>query len=270
MCVRAQRVAVPLANQFVAVVGAQSTLAFERELHRVPVDLLNVATGLWHRNYVAHQHGYGARRRVSFFFFFVNRRARRSGVLVGVLNETLVLAGGDAVDVVGVERAATSGVTSVAWQPSNVSLLQCAENRACDECVFGNAYRNVVPCRWCFDAVALDGRCIAADSFCVIGTQRATVIAGWSISFVCLFACLLIAMCRRHTNVSRSVCELSTSLSRRIGVGRQLCARGDAFGQLSRVPRRRPTQIAWLTLLHSAPTPMLCANLSRPKAKWRR
>ena len=116
-------------------------------------------------------------------------------MLVGVLNETLVLAGGDAVDVVGVERAATSGVTSVAWQPSNVSLLQCAENRACDECVFGNAYRNVVPCRWCFDAVALDGRCIAADSFCVIGTQRATVIAGWSILFCFSFVLFCLPVC---------------------------------------------------------------------------
>lgn len=105
--------------------------------------------------------------------------SKKKGVLVGATNTSIVLAGGSAIDVVGVTDEATmNSVTSVVWQASNVTLLECANNTRCDDCVFGNAYRNTVPCRWCFDAETIEGRCIAADSNCLLGTQRATVIAG--------------------------------------------------------------------------------------------
>ena len=104
------------------------------------------------------------------------------GVLVGALNETLVLGGGGTpIDVVGEASEATTATTSamsVTWRAGNVTLLACAENGNCSDCVFDNAYRNVVPCRWCFDATSLDGRCTDASNLCVIGSQRSTVVVG--------------------------------------------------------------------------------------------
>ena len=109
------------------------------------------------------------------FFYSV-----RIGVLVGATNTSIILTGGSAIDVVGAvdEATAIGSATSVVWQASNVTLLECANSTRCDDCVFGNAYRNTVPCRWCFDAETIEGRCIAADNNCLLGTQRATVIAG--------------------------------------------------------------------------------------------
>ena len=49
-----------------------------------------------------------------------------TGVLVGALNETVVLAGGTAIDVVGAapEAASVTAMQSVTWQTNNVTLLQ--------------------------------------------------------------------------------------------------------------------------------------------------
>ena len=183
----------PLANQFVVVVGAQSTLAFEPALHpsmfvMILIDFLILSIeqrqstcSMWRRGC-----GIAATcvislalvrrcRCLSLFAFFTPLE----GVLIGVMNETLVLASGSAIDVVG-KTTSNSATTmqAVTWQASNVTLLACGDNAQCDECVFDNAYRNVEPCRWCFNPTTIVGRCIARTDLCFSGSQTSSVIAG--------------------------------------------------------------------------------------------
>lgn len=80
---------------------------------KVPVDYLNVATGLWHRNYTQHRFGYG--------------------VNVGVVNNaTMVMFGGAPIDVVGESSDVDARVLlSTLWKYDNVQLLTCEQNTNC-------------------------------------------------------------------------------------------------------------------------------------------
>jgi hypothetical protein len=98
----------------------------------VPVDYLNVATGLWHRNYTQHRFGYGI---IDCFWFVILKLQlynNKLGVNIGVMNDSMIMFGGLPIDVVGVSSdVVPSMLLSTQWRYDNVQLLNCDQNSNC-------------------------------------------------------------------------------------------------------------------------------------------
>ena len=128
------------------------------------------------------------------------------------MNDSMIMFGGLPIDVVGVSNDVVSSM--LLQHNGNTIMLNCwiviriwiARMFVVDfdfwflilkihilflqhsDCVFTNAYRNTVPCRWCFDPMTTIGRCIDRVRLCVVSPQTSTVIAG---RLLFLFFCFL-------------------------------------------------------------------------------
>ncbi len=114
--------------------GSTRTLLVNRRLAQTPVDLLDVASGVWYNEVLTH----GIERNVS-------------DIDVVAWNTT----------VFGVADRASGATAVFEWRPFPYELRRCAANGDCQTCLTNEA--NEEPCRWC------GARCLTRQASCMGG-----------------------------------------------------------------------------------------------------